>query len=158
MVKATLNFEHKRPTTISVDLLVLVTSQRGHGQCIVIIANVVTKLFAYVLLAREKMEKLWWWIIEFGNFNLSTVTAHAKFRRVGQLLRCPVQSPTVRTCNIHFSHIMNSPILVKRLTCQRQRRWGRGIGRSWRNRKSCRRWNRGVKRWDIDSRNLRDCL
>jgi hypothetical protein len=75
------------------------------------------------------MEKLWWWIVEFWDFNLSTETAHAKLRRIDQLFRCPVQSSTIKTYDIHISHIMNSPIWVKWLTGQGQRRLDRGVGR-----------------------------
>jgi hypothetical protein len=122
------------------------------------------------------MEKLWWWIIESWDFNLSTETAHAKLRRVNQLLRCPVQSPTIRTYDIHFSHVMNCPIWVKWLMCQGQRRLDRRVGRmrgidSWMknlrlwNLRLCQ-WNREIgmrrrkdrKRQDISNRNkgLRD--
>jgi hypothetical protein len=75
------------------------------------------------------MEKLWWWIIESWDFNLSTETAHAKLRRIDQFLRCPVQSPTFRTYDIHFSHIMNSPIRIKWLTGQGQRGLDREVGK-----------------------------
>jgi hypothetical protein len=51
-----------------------------------------------------------------------------------------MQGPTIRTFNIHFSHVMNSPIWVKRLTCQGKRRLDREIGK---------------ERWNIDSRNQR---
>ena len=46
VVKVTLDFEHIRPTSISINCPVLVTSQRHHCQCIVIIANAFMKLLA----------------------------------------------------------------------------------------------------------------
>ena len=95
VIKATLNFEHIRPSSISVDCPVLIASQRSHRQCIVVVVNAFTKLLAHILLAWEKMEKLWWWIVELWDFRLSTATALAKFRRVGgrdrQLLSSPLQ-------------------------------------------------------------------
>ena len=51
-----------------------------------------------------------------------------------------MQSTTVRTFNIHFSHVVNSPIWVKRPTCQGKRRLDREIGK---------------QRWNVDSRNQR---
>ena len=61
-----------------VDRLVNPATYGGHGQGIVVSANMIPKGFANVILSSEQLEKLRWHWVERWQDNFPTQAAHAK--------------------------------------------------------------------------------
>jgi hypothetical protein len=79
MTNTAMNFKHPRTTTIPVNGIVLIASQRSHGKSIVIVSNMITKLLWDVVLTWEKITKFRRWVMKFLDLDFSTQAACSKF-------------------------------------------------------------------------------
>jgi hypothetical protein len=74
----TMELEDPGSTTI-VNSVVHLTAYRGHGECIVVIADMHPKLLASVILAIIELGQFMGKSVQRGKLDLSTDTAYAKF-------------------------------------------------------------------------------
>jgi hypothetical protein len=112
--------ERVRPST-SVERVIQLATDRGHGKGIVVVANALAKVLASMLLGSEELEELKRRRLQRREGNLSLIAAHPKLGiekgRLGQALIQPMKGPTMRAVNIEGTKVMNLPSRIKRQTC-----------------------------------------
>jgi hypothetical protein len=122
--------ERIRPST-SIERVIQLATNRGHGKGIVVVANALVKLLASMLLGSEEVKELKRRRLNGREGDLSLIAAHPKpgieKGGAGPALIQPMKSPTMRAANIERSKVMNLPSRIKGLACQRKNEGRQGL-------------------------------
>jgi len=124
--KLSIKLVEPRATTI-INTVVQFPPHRSHGQCAVIVANMIAKCSPNWVLNSKKVIQFRRRWLKRGKAYFALIAAHAKFRidlrRFSEALIKPVKCLARWALNVHLSKIMNTQSRVKRAPCKREKLW-----------------------------------